>query len=304
MRQNINQRDQQDDLSQNCQEQRGLGVAQSDEGLLAGDLHAEDTGGRHVDSQRPGGVRHQLRGAAEKQGEQPGEELHQGPESHGIGHAGYQQAAEGVPYPLGVPGAVVVADDRLGALRQALEGHHGQLHDADEHCHGAHGDVAAVFQQGGIEAHGDQALRGLHDEGSQAQGQAGEKYRRHGLQVFTAQPPFRPGTGEEPQYPHGGHGLGEDGGQSRAPDAQPQDEDEDGVQKGIQDRTDQHRFHADGGEALGGDIGVHAQGHLYKNSTQRIDAEIVQGVADGVFAGTEGQQQRFRKKLEYRRQDH
>ena len=61
----------------------------------------------------------------------------------------------------------------LGALGDALQGQHGELHDAGEDGHGANGDVVAVFQQRGIEAHGDDALAGLHDERRRTQGHAG-----------------------------------------------------------------------------------------------------------------------------------
>ena len=113
---NINKGDQQDDLAQHRQEQRGLGVAQGDEGLLAGDLDAEDAGGTHIDPQRPDGVIHQLGAVVENQNEHPGEQLHQDPQSHGVDHAGPQQAPEGIPHPLGIVGAEVVADDGLGTL--------------------------------------------------------------------------------------------------------------------------------------------------------------------------------------------
>ena len=47
-------------------------------------------------------------------------------------------------YPALIAGAVVVADNRLGSLAQALEGQHGELHDAGENGHGSYCDVAAV----------------------------------------------------------------------------------------------------------------------------------------------------------------
>ena len=163
--QNINQGDQQNDLPQGRQEQGGLGIAQGNKRLLAGDLNAENAGGSHVDPQGLGGVCHQLWVVVEDQHESPGEQLHRRPQHQGIGETGSQQRFESIPDPLGIPGAEVVADNGLGTLGQALEGHHGQLHDADQHSHAAHRDITAVFQQGGVEAHGDQALRGLHDKG-------------------------------------------------------------------------------------------------------------------------------------------
>ena len=124
----------------------------------------------------------------------------------------------------------------------------------------------------------------------QAQGQAGQEHRRHRLQILPAELPLGLGPGEEPQHPQGRHCLRQNGGESRAPDAQVQNKDEDGVQNGVQNGADEHRFHAHGGEALRGDISVHAQGHLHKDGAQRIDFQVTQSVANGVFTGAEGQQ--------------
>ena len=53
--------------------------------------------------------------------------------------------------PLGVPRAVIVADNRLRALAQALGGYPYHLHDCAGHNHGANGNVAAILLEGGVE---------------------------------------------------------------------------------------------------------------------------------------------------------
>ena len=88
---------------------------------------------------------------------------------------------------------------------------------------------------------------------------AGQEHRRYRPEIFPPQTPLGLGTGEEPQDPQGGDRLGEDGGQGRAPNAHIQAEDENGVQDRIEDSAEQHGLHADGGKALGGDVGVHAR---------------------------------------------
>ena len=85
----------------------------------------------------------------------------------------------------------------------------------------------------------------------------------------------------------GGDGLGKDGGKRRAPNAEIQGKDEQRVQKDVEPRANEGGFHADGGEALRGDEGVHAQCNLDKHGAQRVDPHIVQRIADGVLAGTE-----------------
>ena len=48
MRQDKDQRNEQNDLPQNGQEQRSFSIAQSDKGLLAGNLCSEDQGHGHI----------------------------------------------------------------------------------------------------------------------------------------------------------------------------------------------------------------------------------------------------------------
>ena len=59
-RQDIDKRNQQDDLSQQRQKQGGPAVAQCDEGLLAGQLGAKEQDGRHVYMDGPGAKRRWL----------------------------------------------------------------------------------------------------------------------------------------------------------------------------------------------------------------------------------------------------
>ena len=235
-------------------------------------------------------------------GKGSGEQLDDGPEGHGVAQAHLHQQPEGLPDPVRVPGAVVVAGDGLGALGNALKGQHGKLHDAGKDGHGTYGDVAAVFQQGGIEAHGDHALAGLHDERCGAQSHAGQNQSGSQADIFLFQPQQRLRAGEEPQHPDAGNALGQNGGQGRAPDAHMQGKNEDGVQQDVGHRADEHRPHADLGKALGGDEAVEAQGHLDENGADGVDAHVIHGVGNGVLAGAEGQQQILAPQEKHRRQ--
>ena len=63
----------QEDLAQGCQKQGCFGVAQSDKGLLTGDLDTEEAGGTNVDPQCPGGIVHQCGIIVKQQDEELGE---------------------------------------------------------------------------------------------------------------------------------------------------------------------------------------------------------------------------------------
>ena len=234
--QQIDQRQQQHELPQHRHHDGAGGVADGHEGHLAGDLDAHQEQGPAVDPQHPGGEGHQLRLRRENPGEGSGEQLDAGPQHQGVAQADLQQQTEGLAYPPGAAGAEVIAGDGLGPLGDALQGQHGKLHDAGENGHGPHGQVAAVFQQGGVEAHGDDAFAGLHDEGGGAQGHAGQNQPGPDGQGRLFQPQQGLLPPQEGHHPYAGHRLGQHRGQGRAPDAHVQGEDEQGVQDGCTPR--------------------------------------------------------------------
>jgi len=298
----IDQGQQQDELPQHCHNDGAAGGANGNEGHLTGDLDTKEEQRPAIDPQ--GGHRkgHQRRVRGENPGKRAGAQLDHHPQRHGIAQTHLQQQPEGLPHPLGIPCAVIIAGDGLGALGDALQGQHGKLHDAGEDGHGANGDVVAVFQQRGIEAHGDDALAGLHDEGGRPQCYAGQNQGRAETDVFLFQPQQGFGAGEEPQHPDTGQTLGENGGQRCAPDAHVQSVNKNGVQNDVGHRADEHRPHSDLGKALCGDKGVQAQGQLHEHGAHSVDLHIAGGVADGVLAGAEGQQQIPAPKQQHRRQ--
>ena len=292
MGQQIDQRQQQHELPQHRHDDGAGGVADGHKGHLAGDLDAHQEQGPAVDPQHPGGEGHQLRVGSEDPGKDPGEQLDAAPQHQGVAQAYLQQQPEGLAHPLGVARPVVIAGDGLGPLGDALKGQHGELHDAGQNGHGSHRQVPAVFQQGGVEAHGDDAFAGLHDERRRTQGHAGQDQPGPDGQGGLFQPQQGLFSPQEGDYPHAGDALGQHRGQGSPPDAHVQDEDEQRVQQNVGHRADEHRFHAHLGEALGGDEGIEAQGQLHEQGAQGVNAHILGGVFDGVPAGAEGQQQR------------
>ena len=238
------------------------------------------------------GVDHQFGVVGEQRGKGLGKELHQRPQQTGIEQAGPQQQEIGFLHPVPLAGAVVVADDGLGALAQTLQRQHGKLHDAGQDGHGTHRQISAVLQQGRVEGHRDDALTGLHNKGSGTQRHTGKQHGRGEPDGLLAQPQEGPLAEQKGQHPDAGERLGQDGGQGSAPHSHAEQEDEDRVQHDVGHRADEHRQHAFLGEALGGDEGVHAQRYLHKEGAHRIDVHIDDRIVDGVGAGTEGQQKR------------
>ena len=128
-------------------------------------MDAEQHHAGHINAQRRLGKRQQ-RGIRGEHGDENLREEHDcSPQQGGIAQAGFQQELEGRLHPIRVARPVVVADDGLRALAEALQRQHGELHHAGQYGHGAHRDVAAVPQQGGVEADGNDAFAGLHNEG-------------------------------------------------------------------------------------------------------------------------------------------
>ena len=99
--------------------------------------------------------------------EQQNEQPHQG----GITQTDLEQQLERLRHARLVSGAVVVSGDRLHALRHAHKRQRGKLHHSCEDRHGSDGDVAAVFQQGAVEADEQNAFRELHHERGEPQRQ-------------------------------------------------------------------------------------------------------------------------------------
>ena len=289
--QDVDQGDQQHELPQHRYNDGADSVSGGDQSHLAGDLDAEQAQPTAVDAQRPGGEGQQGRVGGEQTGEHPGAQHHEGPQRHGVDEAGAQQQTEALPDAVCVPGAVVVAGNGLSALRQTSQGQQGELHDAGEDGHGAHGQIPAVFQQGGVEAHEDDALTGLHDKRGRSQRDAGRHQPQTGQQVLPPQAQQRLFAAEERCDPDAGQGLRQHGGQRRAPHAHVQSEDEQRVQRDIGQRADEHRQHAGPGEALGRHEGVEAQRQLDEHGADGIDTHVVGGVGDGVLAGAEQQQE-------------
>lgn len=172
-----------------------------------------------------------------------------------------------------------------------MQRQHGKLHNAGEDRHGAYGDIAAVFQQRGVEAYGNHAFTGLHDKCGGSQRHTGQDELWHQSDVLPLQPQQRFRPRQKPQHPDTGDSLRQNGCQSRAFDAHTQRKDKEGIQNNVGNRADQHSPHPDLCKALRRDKGVQSQRHLNEHRSHGIDPHIIRRVANGILAGAESQQQ-------------
>ena len=291
MRQEEDERDEEDELAQAGQQEADLGLPQRHKALLAGDLnaHGKDTG--HVDAHSPGGVLDEGGIGGEDAGHQPGHQHHPQPEQGGVPEAEGELETERLFHTGLIARAKVEAHDRLAALADALNGHGTELGHAGDDGHGTHGHIAAVPGQAGAEADGEQALGGKHHKGGDAQPHHGQDDPALGPQVLFAEPEDGLAPGEEAQDPEGTHGLAEHRGNGGTPHAHVQHKDEDGVQDDVDDRADDGGQHTDLSKALGGDKGVHAHDEEDTDRAQDIDAAVGQRIGQGGLAGTKEPQQ-------------
>ena len=101
---------------------------------------------------------------------------------------------------------------------------------------------------------------------------------------------------------HAGSRLRNDGGYRRAPDVHAQREDEHGVERDVERRADDDRYHGDDGKPLRGNKDVESQRHQHEDRAERIDRHIFRAVSDGLFACAERHQKRFVPHREHHRQ--
>ena len=188
-----------------------------------------------------------------------------------------------------LPGAEVVAGDRLHALVEAHDDHHEQEADAVHDAVGAERQVAAPLDELLVDEQHDDAAGEVHQERAHADGQGI-------LGDAPVDPEDLPAAGEveelllvqeEPHRVAKGHELAQDGGERRSPDAHAQREDEDRVQDGVGDDREQGEAHGNLGIAGGPDDTVQAEVQVRDRIAQGDDDHVVPGVGQRVVAGAE-----------------
>ena len=154
---------------------------------------------------------------------------HQRPGQSGIADARDLGKADALPHPAVPLGAVVVADNRLGAVGDAHQGGgHHLPHRVDDRHH-TDVDIAAHGLQRGVAQGLYQRVGHSHDETGEAQGQNLPHPAPLKAQSGAPQPQQGLGAGKESQHPHRRAPLGNDSGDGRPTDAHLEQEDKDGV---------------------------------------------------------------------------
>ena len=274
-------------FAQQREEDRVFGFAQSLEGGLPRELEGHEHEAEEVDPQHPCALADRFRILGEDPHEGPGEQHHGDPGSHHVDDAQDGREADGFLHPVVPFGAVVEAQDRLGAVGEARDRQGDHLPHGAEDRHDPHIQVAAVGLQLIVADDLDQTVGPLHHEAGKTQSddtlQPGE---RNG-EAPSAQRDHSLLAQEEPDHPGSGDALADHRGHRRAPDAHMQSEDEDGVQDGIDHGADHGGQHTGPGEALGIDEAVHARSDHGEGGAKQIDPQILVRVVPGLLTGAE-----------------
>ena len=120
-------------------------------------------------------------------------------------------------------------------------------------------------------------------------------------------PPQRdrgPPAAQERGAPYRADCLRKDRGQRRAAHAHSEHEYEKGVEGDVGQRAEQDGHHSPLGEALGVDVGVHAQRNEYQRRSDQVDMQVVERVAQRVFSRAESEQRRPRDHSREHREHH
>ncbi len=244
VRQNKDQRDQQDKFPHDRYDNGSPGIAEGGKGHLTGNLDAEQAEGGNIDPQSACRKCQQCGVIRENGGKGTGKELRERPEQQGICKAHLQQQPERGTDTVHIAGAVIIADDRLRALAEALHRQHGKLHDAGQDGHGPDRHVPAVFQQRGVEADGKHAFAGLHDKGGKAECQTRQYDGTFQLQIFQAELHDGFPAVQKQKDPDTGKRLRNDRCNCRPGNPHRKAEDQNRVQNNVGNRTDDHGKHA------------------------------------------------------------
>lgn len=126
----VDERDEEDDLSHAGDHDGGFCVAYGGERGLAGHLDGEEACDCHIDSKQRCGVGDQALYIREDAREGLWEEHDAEPKSEGIYGVDLDEQSKGLLYAVLVAGSKVVAYDWLCALSKSVERQEGELHDA------------------------------------------------------------------------------------------------------------------------------------------------------------------------------
>lgn len=299
MRQDQDERDQQDDLTEAGEHQADLRLAEGHEALLAGHLCTEGEDAGHIDAECPGCIAPKLHIAGEDVGEELRLQQDDRPEQGRIAEAGGELCGECFLHAVCIARTEVEADDRLTALTDALHRQRRQLADTGDDRHRADRDIAAVTREAGGEADGEQALGRKHHEGGDAETQARQNDLRVEFHIRPVKVQKGLLSGQEAENPDRADRLTQYRGECRALHAHSQYEDENRIQDDVDDRADDGRQHADFCEALGRDKWVHAEHDHHEDGAEDVNAGVGQRIWQRDVACTEKAKQGRRERIKH-----
>ena len=167
--QEIDQRDEKQNLSKHGEKEGAFRVPQGDVGLLAGVEGTVTEHSQKVDPQHSGACGQDLwvRGKDPKKDPGGRHDCHSAQE--GPSPTGGQLQAKDRPNPVHLFGAIVIAQDGLRALGKAVGHELGHLPDTIHHRHDAYRKISPIGQKLGVEGAGEQTFGQLHNEGRDPQ---------------------------------------------------------------------------------------------------------------------------------------
>ena len=273
-------------------EQTDLGLSKRHEALLTAALCAAGENSRHVDPQGPGGVSGQLRIGCKDAGKHRRKEQNRRPEQHRIGHADRKNQKERLFHTVSVTCTIVIADNRLSSLADALQRERHQLAHAGNDGHGPDCKVSSVSGKACRKGDRQKALCREHHECGNAKSKAGQNHRAFQLQAGRLQLQDGLFPGQEAQNPHGSHHLAEHGCKRSSANTKSKRKDKDRIQNNVDDRSDQCRHHADLRKPLRGNKGIHSHHNKHKNASENINSGIAERIGKRHLTCTEQLQKR------------
>lgn len=289
--QQVNRRDQEDNLPAQTEKHRFPGDADALEELADDDLRPDTEKGQHRQDKAPVRNARQLRIGGESADNRRGKEQADDPPEDGDRRGDRDRQLERRLDPVEAPRPVVEPEDGLRPLRQADDQHDEQHGDARDDAARANGQVAPVALQ-----------RMVHDDDHQAAGHLHGEGRDADRQDVPDDPPLeaeiaRMEADDAPPVDEMGHdedGAGDhrdgrrDGG---AADAHVENQDKQGVENDIEDGAQHHRDHRLLGIARGPHDGVEVERQVGEEIAGDDDIEVIHGVGQGLLAAAETRQQ-------------
>ena len=292
MRQQQGERNDDERFAKQGKENGLPGLSHGSESALSGKLQGHQEKSEKVNPHGGNGGRNQRGLLTENTNEEHRKKVQHPPDQRGVGDADHGHEGDGFFDPAILPGPIIEADHRLGAVCDAGDRHGDDFTDGIDDSHDAHIQVPAVTLKTRVADDLDGAVGDGHDKTRHAKGgniPYQSRLQPHGSGTKLQNAPFPRQKGKGPQS---GGRLGNDGGNGRAPNAQAQDKDENGIQQNIQNCADEHRTHTDPAKSLGVDKAVHAKPHHHKKAAAQVNGKVFVRKRKGGIAGPEQVEER------------